>query len=307
MTAIVTDYHRVLQEESERVCGRHLPDEIVWMILYKWGGLQTPTGGIIRNLMVMSIRNSLGQIHRFVPSGTFSQDDFGELVSEEKFHDSSTVFASHINDVRLAQWIITTRSSEFNWCPYAYQTRSTAQGPVLVRTMYRSYLLSKPTSPYSVWQWQGIDIFQNPHRAGMWMRPRYLWMMAAKCRGVPEMFIWPCYRYDMPPTAAMPELYQLVLRAETDYTWRFWYDLFLAHRDYCQSVAIGQATGFMLVAGFVGVGARYLQSKMPGMSFLTACLGFVVTSRTLGKLALVGYGLLTDHWVIARDPQIGHR
>jgi hypothetical protein len=30
-------HFQVLQEESERICGRHLPEEIVWMILYKWG------------------------------------------------------------------------------------------------------------------------------------------------------------------------------------------------------------------------------------------------------------------------------
>jgi len=51
MAAAVTEYHWVLQEESERLCGRHLPDEIVRMILYKWGGLQTPAAAAIRKRM----------------------------------------------------------------------------------------------------------------------------------------------------------------------------------------------------------------------------------------------------------------
>lgn len=112
--------------------------------------------------------------------------------------------------------------------------------------------------------------------------------MAAECRGVPEMIVNRCYQPRPFPSATKPELYQLVLRAETDHTWRFWYDLYLAYRDYCLPVLIGNAMGFALTAGVVGAGARLLQTKMPGVSFPMACLGFAVTSRCIGKFVAVG-------------------
>lgn len=48
---MILSYIQVLQEESERVCGRHLPEEIVLAILYRWGGLQTPAAVLIRKRM----------------------------------------------------------------------------------------------------------------------------------------------------------------------------------------------------------------------------------------------------------------
>lgn len=310
MSAVVTEYQRVLQEECERVCGKHLPDEIVWMILYKWGGLQTPTGGIIRNLMTMSSRNSLGQVFRVIPYGTFSQDDIGDQITEEQLDDPSAEFAIPIYNVQLVRYIDTKRYNELV-SPLnpdgASQICLTAQGPLLIRAWWPPYLLIERTSPYSVWQWRGLDIWEEPLGPGMRMRPNYLWAMAAKCRGVPDRYLRFFYRHNRPPTATKSELYQLVLRAETDHTWRFWYDMILAHQDLYLPVAIGLTIGFTIRVGIVGVGARYLQSKIPGMSFPMACLGFVVTTRSLGRLAVVGCGLLTNHWLIARGPQIVRR
>jgi len=68
--AAVTEYHRVLQEESERVCGKHLPNEIVWMILYKWGGLQTPTATLIRAEMRLMPVQSDSKNDRYAPIDT---------------------------------------------------------------------------------------------------------------------------------------------------------------------------------------------------------------------------------------------
>lgn len=306
MAAGITKYHQVLQEESERVCGKHLPDEIVWMILYKWGGLQTPSGAVIRNLMATSSRNSLGQRHRLVPYGLFSKGDIGELISQEQLDDPATEFVMHVSNVRLVRQTVATENLSKLLDQHAYTMRSTAQGPVLVWVSPPSILYER-TSPCAIWKWQGLDMLHEPPGDGIRMRKRYLWAMAAKYRGVSELIVAHGYRTRATPTATKPELYQLLLRAETDHTWRFWYDLCLAHKYYCLPVFVGNTVGFMLHAGLVSAGARCLQSKMPGVSFSMACLGFLVTSRCFGKFAALGCGLLTDHWLIPHAPQIGRR
>ena len=139
-------HFQVLQEESERVCGKHLPDEIVWMILYKWGGLQTPAGAAIRNLMKMSQHNTLGQRHRPVPYGTFSQSDVGDLISQEQLHDPSTEFVMHVSNVRLVRRTVATENLSDLFNPYANSLRSTTQGPVLVRASL-PFLLHERTTP----------------------------------------------------------------------------------------------------------------------------------------------------------------
>ena len=50
-TMSLAEYHRVLQEESERVCGRALPPELIRLILYKWGGFEHPAAEMLRRCM----------------------------------------------------------------------------------------------------------------------------------------------------------------------------------------------------------------------------------------------------------------
>ena len=119
------------------------------------------------------------------------------------------------------------------------------------------------------------------------------------------MIVEKCYRAHVFPTATKPELYQLLLRAETDHTWRFWYDLYLAHKDYLPPVLIGNVTGCALIAGVIGGGARLLQSKIPNISLPMACIGFAVTSRCFGRFGAICCGMLTGCWLIPRAPQIG--
>ena len=141
----------------------------------------------------------------------------------------------------------------------------------------------------------------------MRMRSAYLWIMAARARGVPDYIVNLCYRARDYPNANKSELYQLVLRAETDHTWRFWHDLFLAHRNFCIPITLGHASGIALTATVVALGAQYLQSKKPGLSFPLSALGFLVTTHCLGKAFAVGCGLMTDYWLILRAPRIGRR
>lgn len=264
-THAMLTHFQVLQEESERICGKALPAEIVLMILYKWGGLETPTARIVWKLMNTTIHNTLGQSLRFVPHGTFSKGELGGFLTEEQLRNRSTVFVSHIPTAIILRSVGVEGVDMRLLSPYSTAMWQTTKGPIFVQpacSFRLSFRLSERTTPSSIWKWQGLDTWMEPPGAGMRMRSTYLWAMAAQCRGVPEPYVRLCYRARDPPSATKSELYQLVLRAETDYTWRFWYDLVSTNPEFCWPVTVGHIIGVALSAGVIGCGARYLQSKI---------------------------------------------
>ena len=143
--------------------------------------------------------------------------------------------------------------------PFITRITHTAERSVFVQVRYSNMLLER-TSPYSIWKCHRLNVIYIPPGAGIRVRSAVLWAMAAKCRGVSDRIISVCSRMPDPPNATKAELHQLVLQADTDYTWRFWHDLFFAYRYFCIPTTIAQVLGIALTASAVVLGAQYLRS-----------------------------------------------
>jgi hypothetical protein len=184
---LVAEYCRVLQEESERVCRTALPLEMVWLILFRWGGMQTLTARLIRKQLGTCAVMLDGSRVRMPSTIRLSCDLKGQRAYTYRHHMTGLATC------------------------YTYPVYSASYG-------------------YDVTQ---VDInTDNNHFMDMLVYtgvPEY-WQAAAECRGL-SVDYWmssAIARCFMPPfdREGRRDMYRLLLRAETDPSWRFWVDLF---------------------------------------------------------------------------------
>ena len=209
MATAIAEYHRVLQEESERVCGKHLPDEIVWIILYRWGGLQTPTAGLIRAEMRLMPAESSSKNDRYAPIDTTQwKPRVGPLAITK---DIVTHFS--LNNV--------LRTAPLKPVRFPINGYANLYAALLGNNTYFYYRLNQNADHYFTaknLRWRYGFMIDDGYSE------RYaMWKAALEYRGCSDKLIERASRLGV-WSYTNRDSYDLLRRAETDYTWRFWWD-----------------------------------------------------------------------------------
>lgn len=183
----VPEYYRALQEGSRRACGRALPWELVQIILFVWGGLMTPSA------LAMT---------RFVASAPWCVPDSGpgcHVACPESRSDRVRPITSV-----LCRW--SPRGWGRGWGCVHYGTAEFPTWPHY-RQYSDDYLCLRPTALEA-------DLLYGSGGER--------WRQAVACRGGSSAFAYALGALCEP---GRREGYRLMLRAETDASWRFWADL----------------------------------------------------------------------------------
>lgn len=201
----VAEYSRVLQEESERVCGTALPVELVRMILFRWGGMQTRSAALVRA--------ELSVIRVAAFAGLFAEVRPGTRLS-------CNLRPPRVVGPRLANDYNTMPAP---WLSFVYGALETQPGD-LATLGHIDYKTDRVDSDA-----RGMDLVTLLVYTGV---PEY-WEAAAECRGLSTGWMSPRLKRSFMPgytRAGKHEMYRLLLRAETDPSWRFWVDLLWPRR-----------------------------------------------------------------------------
>ena len=226
---ILAEYCQVLQEESERVCGTALPPELIHLILFRWGGLEHPTATLIQG--VMSRPHDIGPWRGWaLPYSTIPRHVFGDVPSAETMADPATEFAAYITDCTLG---LSNLSDDGQRARHELP-----DGRVFVYglSLRLQNALAHSILDEGVWWLCGPPMFTHGVRCSQ----RALWIMAAQCRGMSQHHMR-AFRRGPTPLATKLELCNLLRRAETDRSWRLWYDLARAHPGGMGATVLGSS------------------------------------------------------------------
>jgi hypothetical protein len=212
---VFAEYYNVLQEESERVCGTALPVEIIHLILLKWGGLEHPAAGCVRRELT-------------TPVTCYGCPDAPVSVADKSRMSCTLMPATTPRDYFLRH-VAAGKIPYFDHPHAAFVLEANFVGgavsPDYIRVGHVGY------------RNQEVEINANAHVLASVLAHCGVveyWRAAAECRGlsVDHWMSNGTTRLFMPPYTreGKRDMYRLLLRAETDPSWRFWPDLFWPRR-----------------------------------------------------------------------------
>ncbi len=277
--AFFAEYCCVLQEESERVCGTALPQEIIHLILLKWGGLRHPAATAIHRLM-SPVHEVCGFNVQIVPHHSILRDQLaGEVAPSQVDPD-----ATRLTLITNSHWLREERGGERPDGPHSFTMLR--DGRVLVYGMSGrlSQSLCRTIRSEGVWWGANSPLLGD----GLQCSKEGLWMMAAAARGVPLKYVAVICQNGFNTETTKAELCALLWRAETDHSWKFWYDLASVCPKEVGIFGMGLGIGAGAVCATVGLGAWAIQKRTPSLSYSKAVLIFMMSARSASRFGLFG-------------------
>jgi hypothetical protein len=276
--SLLGEYCWVMQEESERVCGTALPVEICHLILLKWGGLRHPTATAIRGLM-SPVHEVCGFDVQVVPHHSIQRDQLVGPVAASRVDPD----AMRVTLITNSHWLREERGGERPDGPHTFTMLR--DGRVLVYGMSArlSQLLCHGVSDEGVWWGANSPLFAD----GLQCSQEGLWQMAAVARGVSNWHLNGLTKCNLTTEATKPELCALLRRAETDYSWKFWYDLAAVYPKEVATYGAGLAVGTSIAAAIVGLGGWAIQKRTPALSYSEAVVTCAIAVRTFARIGAV--------------------
>jgi hypothetical protein len=273
-------YFQVMQEGSERVCGTALPVEIIHLILFKWGGLMHPTAAIIQGL-ILPLHNVYGFNVQVIPHGSISPEQIVGSIQHDQL-DGEAVRLIYITLHKLLCEKNATESS-----PNAGDSFTMLRdGSVLVcsRSIEMTRLLYRDITDEGTW-WAADELMFED---GIHSSKMGLWTMAAACRGWSIKNCKVLCNTHRETDVTKAELCALLRRAETDNSFKFWYDMANVFPKVTIAYGTGVSIGVIAGVAVIGLGGWGVKKLTP-LPYPEAVLTFIFVSRSVSMLGSFGW------------------
>lgn len=280
--SILEEYYQVLQEGSERMCGTALPVEIIHLILFKWGGLMHPTAAVIQGL-ILPVHNVCGFNVQVIPYHSISPEQIVGSVQHNEL-DGEAVRLIYIT---LHNLLCEKNAAEPPNAGDGFTMLRDGSVLVCSRSIEMTRLLYRDITDEGTW-WAADELMFED---GIHSSKMGLWSMAAACRGWPIKGCKVLCNTHIETDVTKAELCALLRRAETDYSFKFWYDMATVLPKVTIAYGTGISIGVIAGVAVIGLGGWGVKKLTP-LPYPEAVLTFIFAFRSVSMLGSFGWNRL---------------